>query len=120
MNTLTFLQELLKWCENNAAIVRPDDDGGSYTEYDEARADSNADLANLVEHRLRDGGPDQRGLLDTLVEGYADLTPDMTEESLARALTADHEWTDEGARSLVALVHDYGYFVLRNAAAMAS
>ena len=40
-------------------------------------------------------------------------------EKLAHLLVKDHEWTQEGAATLVELIRTYGSFVLSNAYALA-
>lgn len=43
----------------------------------------------------------------------------ISSERLVKELVRHHDWTDEGARALVALVNDYGAFMLSNALALA-
>jgi hypothetical protein len=38
---------------------------------------------------------------------------------LARDLSSAHDWTDQGAHTIVSLANDYGAFMLRNALALA-
>lgn len=40
-------------------------------------------------------------------------------EQLTRVLCKDHDWTDSGARAIIALANEYGAFMLRNALALA-
>lgn len=44
---------------------------------------------------------------------------DVDTDQLIRLLIKDGAWTPTGARTLVELVHEYGSFFLRNAAALA-
>lgn len=50
-------------------------------------------------------------------KGRRAKTPDT--ESLVHDLSREHDWTEQGARAIVALANDYGVFVLRNALALA-
>jgi 3-hydroxyisobutyrate dehydrogenase-like beta-hydroxyacid dehydrogenase len=40
-------------------------------------------------------------------------------ENLIRELCRSHDWTDNGAGTVVSLANDYGVFMLRNALALA-
>lgn len=40
-------------------------------------------------------------------------------DRLITALSEKHDWTEEGARTIVSLANDYGAFMLRNALALA-
>ena len=62
-----------------------------------------------------------------LVDDYRDLTArayngriePAVQRTLVNALCIDGEWTVDAARELVLLAQSYGYFMLRNAAALA-
>lgn len=49
----------------------------------------------------------------------ASRTAEVNSECVTRELRCRHDWTDAGARSVVALANDYGAFMLRNALAIA-
>ncbi|TWT69728.1 hypothetical protein [Crateriforma conspicua] len=60
--------------------------------------------------------------LTPLVEEYAALVPDSREpnwELIEAKLIDHHEWTPDAAHSLVKMAKQYGWFFLRNAAALA-
>jgi hypothetical protein len=61
---------------------------------------------------------------DELVPEYEKLIArvgmDATDERICAALFASHEWTEEGARAVLALARTYGVFILRNALALAA
>ena len=65
--------------------------------------------------------------LDILISEYSGLAQrttingrvDLDTERLANILSTDHEWTRQGANTVVSLATDYGAFVLRNALALA-
>jgi hypothetical protein len=40
-------------------------------------------------------------------------------DELTQRLTAEHDWTVEGAQAIASLAADYGAFILRNALALA-
>jgi hypothetical protein len=52
-----------------------------------------------------------------LAEIGSSETPDMN--TLARRLSSAHDWSDEGARTIVRLANEYGTFMLHNALALA-
>ena len=66
--------------------------------------------------------------IDFLISEYRELArlrpKGQPEDSRARDVLTDrlvtqHDWTEEGARELLALVDEYGAFALRNALAVA-
>ena len=61
--------------------------------------------------------PDHKLLYTTICE-YAPLA-DATDHDTAAALSADHDWTPDGANTIVELARDYGSFILRHALALA-
>ena len=121
MTIIELMHALKSWTDQDNGLTVEDRAGPrALAEHDEARADLNADLASAVREFFSDDRTvDTKPVLDGLIQEYGDLRTDMTEESIVRALVADHEWKDETARTLYALVTDYGYFMLRNAAALA-
>lgn len=62
-------------------------------------------------------------MTDTLLAEYQtivdDLGMDTTDEQIHCALVERGDWTDDGARTVVALAREHGVFVLRNALALA-
>jgi hypothetical protein len=62
--------------------------------------------------------------LTSSVSEYQELLRQATGDTIdvdrvIRHLSAEHEWTESGARAIVSLATDYGVFVLRNALALA-
>jgi hypothetical protein len=65
--------------------------------------------------------------LESAISEYKGLVPVNFKEGLSpaikdrliSALSREHDWTEEGAASIVSLASDYGAFVLRNALALA-
>lgn len=61
---------------------------------------------------------------DTLLSEYDALIAQVgeaaTDDRIVAELTTSHDWTEEGARSIVMLARRYGTFVLRNACALAA
>ena len=65
--------------------------------------------------------------LNSTVSEYRSLTsigsrknPDLVDRArIVRELSRNHDWTTEGARTIVELADSYGAFVLRNALALA-
>jgi transcriptional regulator with XRE-family HTH domain len=88
------------------------------------RGEKSIGVENLfrVAEALRDGDSPSR-LCDGLVGEYRALFDAMSPTQarpLERALVTGADWTPEAARHLVLLARDYGAFVLRNAAAIAT
>lgn len=62
----------------------------------------------------------ESGNLEVLVQEYTASVGNVNDwATVELALVEEHEWTPEAAARLVELVHRYGSFVLRNAAALA-
>jgi hypothetical protein len=63
-------------------------------------------------------------MTDTLLAEYetiiSDLGAEATDEQIVRALVERGDWTENGASAVVALAHEQGVFVLRNALALAA
>ncbi len=47
------------------------------------------------------------------------LNDKLGNDSLALALSKDHDWTQQGALTIISLANEYGAFMLRNALALA-
>ena len=47
------------------------------------------------------------------------LNDKLDNDFLALALSKDHDWTQQGARTIISLANEYGAFMLRNALALA-
>jgi hypothetical protein len=66
-------------------------------------------------------------LLESAVHEYRDLlvsnevhrTKKMNTNLLVHRLSRTHDWTEEGARMILALANEHGTFMLRNALALA-
>jgi hypothetical protein len=59
------------------------------------------------------------GEYDVLVAESTDNRGDVDWDALADRLVQDGDWTCEAALHLICLVQEYGWFMLRNAAALA-
>ena len=68
--------------------------------------------SNLLESALSE----YRGLLKPIRGKHSKR---LHSHRLAHDLSHAHDWTDEGARTIVSLANHYGTFVLRNALALA-
>lgn len=69
----------------------------------------------------------ESNLLANTISEYKGLLPQnfkkgaspLNKNFLISALSREHDWTEQGAASIVSLASDYGAFVLRNALALA-
>jgi len=117
-----FITELRKWKvqDDQVASEHPEIKDGYFSAYDEARADSNEGLSNIVESFLAE--LDERPInphadVTSLIEEYGDLKDALP--STRRQLLEDKDWTVDAAQALLDLAREYGWFMLRSALALA-